>query len=41
MGYVNVRIALRNNFDVGASERGFIAESEIRQTSVDALKEWI
>ena len=37
MGNVNVHIALRNSFDVGASKRGLIKETEIRQTSVDAL----
>ena len=37
MGNVNVQITLRNSFDVGASKRGLIKETEIRHAAVDAL----
>jgi clan AA aspartic protease len=37
MGNVNAIISIRNIFDVDASKRGLIAESEIRQVTVEAL----
>jgi len=37
MGIVQAEITLKNTIDVGAYERGFIKESEIRQTVENAI----